>query len=779
MKRGIFVLFMVILSVCVGAQDKSYKILSLNTPSIEIGGRTCVKGSVFMYNEFIKWSSSKQSMYIVDAKDSNLKYKLFADAFISSKSNSISQYFYKRKASTRQSGFSKIIERDHMGVDSEKRIALVIGNSNYETEDNLYNPLTDALSVSDALSHIGFNVYVLYDATLKDMENAIKKFCNFSSDYNTALIYYAGHGIQFDNDVYLLPIDAKIETSNDVYEKSLGTKKIVSLLNEIETLQTRLLFVDACRTETNLLKIGKKDVNELYQKDELKNGIILFSTKYGNVAYDDLQNQDENSPFASSVIKNIMKPDVSVNDFITDVMADVKLKTAQLPFYEEQEPRPVVTLSHRFYFNSNYNIKYKEASSHIDRISQESLLKTVRENNSEIHDLSRDSPETYYELGLSYYRDSLYKEAVSAFMKADGYDYPAAQAMLGDCYFDGTGVQKDYYIAKRYYEKAAKKSYPRALYGMASMLYAGKGIKKNIRKAIQYDTQAAELGFADSQYRLGVNFLFGNYVACDEKKGEYWLDKLAENEEHEYKFIVGAIFRIYINWKESLEFYQNNKDNMLGDTRETTNIQVNLIKEHLYEKIYHLYYQAAKKGLPEAEYALGRCYDSGEGTKENKKEAEFWYTKSANQGYVEAQKSLAMFYYGDDAKRIYWYEKAAQQGDSWAKFMLGRAYQEGEGVEKDERKAATLFEEAATQGDECAIANIGICYFYGQGVEQDYKKAVMWFEKVAENGFYNINRVRKCLAECYEKGLGVKKNEQKAKYWYGKIEIYPDIEDLN
>ena len=79
---------------------------------------------------------------------------------------------------------------------------------------------------------------------------------------------------------------------------------------------------------------------------------------------------------------------------------------------------------------------------------------------------------------------------------------------------------------------------------------------------------------------------------------------------------------------------------------------------------------------------LGVIYYNGKGVPQDYKKAVYWYTKAAEQGNVNAQWSLGfMYYYGegvpqDYQKAFYWYTKAADQGNTDAQFYLGFMYNE-------------------------------------------------------------------------------------------------------
>ena len=154
----------------------------------------------------------------------------------------------------------------------------------------------------------------------------------------------------------------------------------------------------------------------------------------------------------------------------------------------------------------------------------------------------------------------------------------------------------------------------------------------------------------------------------------------------------------------------------------------------------------------------------------------------AEQGYVEAQCSLAMdYYFGKGVSKnlteaVRWSTKAAEQGDANAQFILGYMYKKGEGVAKDEKKAVEWFTKAAEQGHASAQYNLALMYYYGEGVAKDLIKAVEWYEKAAEKG---ENRAQLYLGYLYEKGDGVEKDQMKALEWYTKAAEKGNTSALN
>ena len=85
-------------------------------------------------------------------------------------------------------------------------------------------------------------------------------------------------------------------------------------------------------------------------------------------------------------------------------------------------------------------------------------------------------------------------------------------------------------------------------------------------------------------------------------------------------------------------------------------------------------------------------------------------------------------------KAVYWWQKAADAGNSAAQFNLAICYLKGDGVEKDVEKAVYWWQKAADAGDSTAQYRLAFCYLKGEGIEKDVEKAVYWWQKAADTG---------------------------------------------
>ena len=132
---------------------------------------------------------------------------------------------------------------------AEKRIALVIGNSNYQNVPQLNNPANDARLMADTLRGLGFvlvGAEAQIDLDKASFDNVVRSFGRQLQGADVGLFYYAGHGLQVRGANYLVPVNA-----NPVREADLDfeLEDLGLVLRQMEGSGTRLniVFLDACR----------------------------------------------------------------------------------------------------------------------------------------------------------------------------------------------------------------------------------------------------------------------------------------------------------------------------------------------------------------------------------------------------------------------------------------------------------------------------------------------------------------------------------------------------
>ena len=145
---------------------------------------------------------------------------------------------------------------------------------------------------------------------------------------------------------------------------------------------------------------------------------------------------------------------------------------------------------------------------------------------------------------------------------------------------------------------------------------------------------------------------------------------------------------------------------------------------------------SAEKGEAEAQYALGKHF-----IKEVEyKEAAKWLQLAADQGHAGGQLGLGQLLEvgqgvaKDEAKAAELFRKSAEQGNAAAQFSLASLYIKGAGVPADVTEAIKWLRRAANQGDSLAQLNLGVRYYDGNGVPMDLVEAFQWLTLAKAQG---------------------------------------------
>ena len=199
---------------------------------------------------------------------------------------------------------------------AEKRVALVVGNSNYQTVPQLPNPSRDATAIAKMFRDAGFDtVDTLINVGNLEFKRAIRKFETIADQADIAVVYYAGHGVEISGVNYLIPVDARLASDRDSEDEAIPLERLVASADGAKRL--RLIVLDACRdnpfvksmrrerkTATRAVSAGLGKV-EPTSTDTL----IAYAAKAGSTADD---GDGLHSPFTTAVLKNLTVPGLDV-----------------------------------------------------------------------------------------------------------------------------------------------------------------------------------------------------------------------------------------------------------------------------------------------------------------------------------------------------------------------------------------------------------------------------------------------------------------------------------
>ena len=191
-----------------------------------------------------------------------------------------------------------------------KRVALVIGNNKY-SQAALINPCNDAEDMRVILTSFGFDVEPCFDASLAKAQEAIDRFIKKLEPNSVGLFYYAGHGMQIEEDNYLIPVDFVDKDAPTAKRTSYS----LSLLSERMSNANRglnIIILDACRD--NPFKLSKvRGIKEGLTGMFLGTGtFIAFATGPNNVADDNPY--ERNGLFTKHLLASLKEPPVCLSD---------------------------------------------------------------------------------------------------------------------------------------------------------------------------------------------------------------------------------------------------------------------------------------------------------------------------------------------------------------------------------------------------------------------------------------------------------------------------------
>jgi tol-pal system protein YbgF len=227
------------------------------------------------------------------------------------------------------------------------RVALVIGNAQYQKSPALRNPANDAADMAARLQAVGFTLVggrAHLNAGRTEMARLLRDFGDAAHEGDTALFYYAGHGIALNGDNWLIPVDdSDIRVQEDVPDFALSSKSVVARMEQ-RGGGTNILILDACRN--NPLPDRKRSMagtRGLARLVDVPTGtFVLYAASENQAALD---GDGRNGLFTSVLLKLIGQPGLRLDDLYYQTLDQVSRASGK-----QQEPMAELKLTHPFYF---------------------------------------------------------------------------------------------------------------------------------------------------------------------------------------------------------------------------------------------------------------------------------------------------------------------------------------------------------------------------------------------------------------------------------------------
>ncbi len=220
-------------------------------------------------------------------------------------------------------GINADSSRGFQKMKTEKRVALVIGNNKYIDKKkfkNLKNPINDARAIRDKLQILGFKVYYGENLSVRDMSKKLKLFKNKLRDSGVGLFFFAGHGVEYAGNNYLIGKDTKLTDKDEVEYESLGLDKVLSSMQNSGN-RLNIVILDACREDPFPSASRSSSGGGLAKVDNAKGMLIAYATRPGDVADDG--GDSKHGVFTQQILNHIDTQALPVEQFFKKVTSSV------------------------------------------------------------------------------------------------------------------------------------------------------------------------------------------------------------------------------------------------------------------------------------------------------------------------------------------------------------------------------------------------------------------------------------------------------------------------
>ena len=217
---------------------------------------------------------------------------------------------------------------------AQQRVALVIGNASYAHAPLLANPLNDAADIGASLARLGFQVTKLENADYATLRQGLLAFTRAASAAEVAVVFYAGHGIEVDQRNFLVPVDARLTSDQDVEYEAVPLELVTRSVARASGL--RLVILDACRENPFAVAMQRSGATRaigrgLARVEPAGETLVAYASKEGTVAAD---GEGRNSPYSTALLAHLEEPGLEIGLMFRKVRDAVLASTGgrQEPF---------------------------------------------------------------------------------------------------------------------------------------------------------------------------------------------------------------------------------------------------------------------------------------------------------------------------------------------------------------------------------------------------------------------------------------------------------------
>lgn len=310
-----------------------------------------------------------------------------------------------------------------------------------------------------------------------------------------------------------------------------------------------------------------------------------------------------------------------------------------------------------------------------------------------------------------------FQNALEAFQKAEQTtekkDY--LRYRIGKCYAYGYGTEQSYEEAARWFQQAGNN--PFAAYALGGQYLRGQGVEQNDKLAYALFQMAAVQGNAYAQYQLGRMCRNGIGTRVDPISSRQWYEKAYQ-----------GFLAMERTMADDKLYYRLGSMNLKG-----TGTEVDLEQARFY------FEKAVELGNADALYGLGKLYLKPGFPDFDPAKAIAYLEQAVEKGNAFAKYQLGKLLCQGDivekdiARGLPLLEELAQSDVPFAAYIAGKVYLK-EADWKDVKKAIHYFQQAAERGNSYAEYQLGKIYYFGNGARVDQERGLEYLKASASHG---------------------------------------------
>ena len=221
-----------------------------------------------------------------------------------------------------------------------RRVAFVVGNSDYQSLPTVGSAKSDANRMASALESAGFEVVKITNASKEGLGVSFGKFQSLLDGAEMSLFYYSGHSIQVAKQNRVVPVDMTIAGAANLENQTVG---LADILDRMKRKSERgIVIFDACR-DIPALSHGAALITPGCAKEKVSAGmLVVLAAEPGQALVDD-------SLLTDSILSHAFEPGKDINAVLAEVRQDIIEKSdgGQVLYYNSALEEGVTALNPR------------------------------------------------------------------------------------------------------------------------------------------------------------------------------------------------------------------------------------------------------------------------------------------------------------------------------------------------------------------------------------------------------------------------------------------------